>query len=562
MVLIVSRLNVNSYYQLLYYIQMSNIYIDITNLYTKGGFMSRYAGDLYIAVIICLIVFLVMAYYWVNNNIQPILNDWSNQKCNPAVIPFAGMINAPSGTSSLDFTSQNFEQCIQNILGDITEYAFTPIYYVMTATTSVFQELSDAVNAIRAVFDTVRNSISEQGNDLNSRILNIMLPLTGMMNKMGAIFGKVQGTLISGIYTLYGGFITTESLFLFIYEVVVELLWVILAFILVCFAVGWLFPPTLAAGMAASAFLSILLIPLVVFVIIMSSMSDVFASAGLNTPPSVPQYVCFSGDTKITTQTRGDVKMSELYLGEKLYDGSFVTAFIKSSASSCDMYNIDGILVTGSHLIFEPTRGWVHSCEHSKSIKVPDFKDDYVYCIGTNNKLIHIGGHVFMDWDEINDDEVTELKNNPELRINLPSDFSKYDIHRYIESGLHPNTTMYLQDGTCKCLKDLNVKDVLLYGETVNSIIKIQSDDMEFYNLMQGDNIILSVAKNTEVIIDSLDTIVWKKIESPTVCYHIVTDKGGFKLPGLFIGSYNRGIDRYLEEDKSRGGLYEYLFLS
>jgi len=181
MVLIVSRLNVNSYYQLLYYIQMSNIYTDITNLYTKGGFMSRYAGDLYIAVIICLIVFLVMAYYWVNNNIQPILNDWSNQKCNPAVIPFAGMINAPSGTSSLDFTSQNFEQCIQNILGDITEYAFTPIYYVMTATTSVFQELSDAVNAIRAVFDTVRNSISEQGNDLNSRILNIMLPLTGMM---------------------------------------------------------------------------------------------------------------------------------------------------------------------------------------------------------------------------------------------------------------------------------------------------------------------------------------------------------------------------------------------
>lgn len=540
---------------------MSDIYTDITNLYTKGGFMSRYAGDLYVAIIICLILFLVIAYYWVNNNIQPILNDWSNQKCNPAVIPFAGMINAPSGTSSMDFTSQNFEQCIQNILGDITEYAFVPIYYVMSAITSVFQDLTDAVNAIRAVFDTVRNSISEQGNDLNSRILNIMLPLTGMMNKMGAIFGKVQGSLISGIYTLYGGYITMESLFLFIYEVAVELLWVISAFILICFAVGWLFPPTLAVGLAAAAFLSILLIPLVVFVVIIQQINP-FAAAGLSTPPAVPQYTCFSGDTLINTSTRGCVKISELHLGERLYDGSFITALMKSSASHCEVYNIDGILVTGTHLIFEPTRGWIHSCEHSKSIKVPDFKEDYVYCIGTNNKLIHIGGHVFMDWDEINDDEVTELKNNADLSITLPTNFSKYDIHKYIESGMHPNTMIHLHDGTRKSLKYLNVGDVLLYGETVDSIIKIKSDDMEFYNLMSEGNFITSVSKNTEVIIDSLDNIVWSKTESPDICYHLVTDKGGFKLPGLFVGSYNRGIDRYLEGDKNRGGLYEYLFLS
>ena len=74
---------------------------------------------------------LLLCYYHVQNNIQPILDDWSNQRCNPAVIPFAGMINAPTGESALQFTGENFEQCTQTILGEIAQYAFMPIYYLL-----------------------------------------------------------------------------------------------------------------------------------------------------------------------------------------------------------------------------------------------------------------------------------------------------------------------------------------------------------------------------------------------------------------------------------------------
>lgn len=542
---------------------MSNIYTEITNLYTKGGFMSRYSSDLFIVIILCIVVFLFVMYFWVKNNIQPILADWSNQRCNPAVIPFAGMINAPSGSSSFEYTSQNFEQCTQTILGNITEYAFIPIYYVMNIITAIFQEVSNAVNATRAMFDSIRESIQDQGNDLNSRILNIMLPLTGMMNKVGAIFGKAQGTLIGGIYTLYGGYIAMESLFLYIYELVVNLLWIIFTFIVACFAVGWLFPPTLAAGMAAAAFLSILLIPLVVFIILLTSMSDVFAAAGMDAPPTVPKYVCFAGNTKIKTKHDGNVNISDMYLGQELDNNSYVTALMKSSSRGCELYNIDGIIVTSTHLVYEPTRGWVQSCNHSKSIKINDFKDEYVYCIGTNNKWIHIGEYIFMDWDEINDVEVTELKDNPELITYLPSDFSKYDIHKYLETGMHPDTVIYLRDGSRKCIKDVNVEDRLLYGETVKTIIKIKSDDVSFYDISSGDTIILSATKNTEVIsLGRQKPLLWKKTSSPLVCYQLITNRGGFKLPGLFIGSYNRSVDRYLNEDKLKGGLSEYLFLS
>jgi len=57
-------------------------------------------------------------------NIQPIKDDWKNQRCNPGVIPFAGFINKPDDKSAIDFTSENFVYCTLNI--------FKPLAYALT----------------------------------------------------------------------------------------------------------------------------------------------------------------------------------------------------------------------------------------------------------------------------------------------------------------------------------------------------------------------------------------------------------------------------------------------
>ena len=84
---------------------MANIYKEINELYTKSGYFSRYAGDLLITFFLCLTVFVIVSYFKVMNEIQPIVDDWNNQKCNPSVIPFAGLINKPDGVSAFDFTA-------------------------------------------------------------------------------------------------------------------------------------------------------------------------------------------------------------------------------------------------------------------------------------------------------------------------------------------------------------------------------------------------------------------------------------------------------------------------
>lgn len=528
----------------------NNIYDKITDLYTKGGYFTRYAGDFWLTIILCLIVFVVVSYYHVQNNIQPIIDDWSNQRCNPAVIPFAGMINAPSGQSAIDFTGENFEQCSQNILGEIAQFAFMPIYYLLNTVTVMFNELASSMDSMRAMFNNMRNSVSDQGNDLFSKSLNITLPIVHIFRKLGAIMGKVQGTLISGMYTLYAGYITTNSLFMFIYEATISILYIILAFILLCFGIGWLFPPMLAAGLGAAAFMSLLLIPIIILIVIMQ---DIFSAAGIKSPPAVPGY-CFSGNTLIKMHNGKNKKLSEIIIGDSLADSGNVTAIMKSSSKDCNLFNIDGVIVTSTHKVYHDGK-WICACDHPKSFYLDNFYDEYVYCIGTSSKTIKIKNMIFADWDEVDDIDVNELRQLDSLE--LPLTFTRENIHEYLDSGLHPDTIIYLDDGRGIFISDIEVNDVLLFGERVTSAIKIKADDLHtFHRISCNGEEIIKCSKNTDITIDSLgeeSCLEYEEIEKPKYMNHLVTDKGGFKLNGIHVGEYSRGVDRHLSEEAMNG---------
>ena len=528
---------------------MDNIYDEITNLYTKGGFFTRYSGDFWITAILCLAVFVIVSYYWVISSRQPIIDDWVNQRCKPAVIPFAGMINAPDGKSSFEYTGENFEYCVQNIVQDIGQIALTPIYYLINIVTSHLQGISDSINSARGMSNNLRISISAQGNDLYNRLLGVTMPIVFMMRKISAIIGKTQGTLISGLYTLYGAFITTESSFLFIYELVVKLLWIIYSFIIACFAIGWMFPPTLAAGLSAVSFLSVLLIPVVMFILTMNSVSGTFSKSNMKSPPPIPKLgkklgFCFAGETKIKTKLNRDVMIKDIKLGQELFDGSVVTALMKSTSSGSSFYSVCGIIVTGTHKIYEENVGWINVSQHSKCVPIKNFNEQYIYCIGTSSKIIKIDELVFSDWDEINDDILEKLgANSKHIHSNI---LNRYDIHKYFDVGIHPDTMIQLGNGRKIPIKEIEVNDVLSAGEIVETVITVKTDDIEeFCNVTTHDgSFIISATKNTELIMN--DELVRNQVEPPSICYHLITNIGGFVAAGAFVSDYNRGIDQFV----------------
>ena len=77
----------------------------IFDFYNSKGFLERYGVDLFITAIILLIVFIMASYYSVMNQLEPIRTDWANKRCNPSVMPFAGIINAPEGESKFKYAA-------------------------------------------------------------------------------------------------------------------------------------------------------------------------------------------------------------------------------------------------------------------------------------------------------------------------------------------------------------------------------------------------------------------------------------------------------------------------
>ena len=59
---------------------MDTIQKKIINLYNKKGFLDKYSSDLYIAIFIILLFFILTSYFMVMYKLKPLKEDWPNQR--------------------------------------------------------------------------------------------------------------------------------------------------------------------------------------------------------------------------------------------------------------------------------------------------------------------------------------------------------------------------------------------------------------------------------------------------------------------------------------------------
>ena len=142
----------------------------INKITKKIGYLDKYGGSVVVTGIVLFIFFLIFSYFYVMNRLKPIKADWVNQKCNPAVMPFAGIINAPPSKSKIDYTADNFYQCTQTILATIIGYFMEPINLTVEMMTKFWSEIMKSVNMIRHVFAYIRNRIMAIVSNIFGRI--------------------------------------------------------------------------------------------------------------------------------------------------------------------------------------------------------------------------------------------------------------------------------------------------------------------------------------------------------------------------------------------------------
>jgi len=307
------------------------------------------SSDISLTVIIILIFILLYVFNILIVGIKNIKNNWPKYRCNPVVMPFASFFGQNPTT--------NFTYCIQtmqsNYMGELTQ----PLQYNMGVLGNISNSLVTSINSVRAFFNNIRGFITYIIQSVFGVFLNILIEFQRIVINIKDTISKIAGLLAALMYTLDGSIKTMDS--------------------------AW------------------------------------------NGPPGqLVRMLCFHPDTKLQLDDGEIVSMKNIPLNATLKNGCKVRAVMNISNVDDNgnqvesLYKVKGgennddILVSGSHLIYDPeVKGFVHVKDLKG--KTPSVETDIdcktFACLITSNHTIPIGEWTFHDWEDNNGSKSKDL---------------------------------------------------------------------------------------------------------------------------------------------------------
>jgi len=516
----------------------------INKMYEGLSYFDQYGGSVLLFIAATIIVCLVWAYSKVIINIQPIKDDWVNQRCNPAVIPFAGIVNPPDGTSPIDFTQENFTYCTQNVLKSIAGIAVAPLTYIMHTITVVFEEIAAAFQYIRNLIDSIRQKFAAISEELFGRASNVMFTFFPIIIKIKDAMQRSQAVMATSVYTFLGTYMTLKSIMGAIVQIVV----IILIALAILVVIMWLCLNFFVAipGTALFAIVASFLIVILVFC------TDTLhiPVPGMPGPPKKPS--CFDGNTLLKMEDGTTKKIKDIVVGDILAEDGEVTAKILLSAADITMYDLFGLTVSGTHKV-KHFGNWIFISEHPDAIKIHKYNEQYIYCLNTESKEIHIealdieNNLIFNDWDEIYDDEtvfkLSSVIGDPCL--------SRKNIHKEFDVGVSGNTKIQMMVGNDVSIQNIKPGMLLKNANCVYGLVEVKASDLKqkLFNLGGNQESLVLGSESLDRISEStLDKFCENPDKTEEKLYHLLTDSGNFYINSVLFNDYNSAIELFLDK--------------
>jgi hypothetical protein len=245
-------------------------------------------------------------------------------------------------------TLKNFSFCIQNIQTSFMGELLKPMNLNMDGVQSITKSLTKDLNFARKFMSGFRFDLGGIFSNIFATLFNVMVEIQRLVISVKDMVGKFTGILITTLYVLEGAIMTMNS--------------------------AWSGPPG-----------------------------------------ELVRALCFHPETKLKTKDGEIFSMKDIPLNSVLPNGSRVCAVMQISNLDKNggivekMYKVKDIIVSGSHLIYDPK---VDNFIHVKDLPVAEETDitcPVLYCLITSDHTIQIGDWIFHDWEDSNGSESKNL---------------------------------------------------------------------------------------------------------------------------------------------------------
>jgi hypothetical protein len=419
---------------------------------------------------------------------------------------------------------------------DSSEELLQPLNTITDMITDLYVTLQSAIDGIRGATAKLRKRLTDVVVQIMGKVLGVVTPIQVMFATFSDIMQKTQGVMAASLFTILGIFNTLQAGMGAAVEGIIKILIVMVGVI----AALWIMPFTMPAAAISTAIFLTISIPVAIITAIVSKALKIKSSG-------VPG-LCFDEDTLIKMGDGTWTKIKDVELGRVLGtcetglihtgSGTTVTGAMRLTRRNEKMYELNGITVSGSHVV-EFCDKWIKVSDHPYANLLASYNKPYLYCLNTSSKTITIDGTKFTDWDELYGEAL-----NAVLKLS-PLVFEK------IDGGFASNSLVELRDGTMISMKDVVPDAVLKNGATVLGTVKVKlSSKNRVFNYCLGDSVVFTGA-NINVLNDNRGTIVKKreinKVKEETM-YHLITDTGEFVVSNIKVYDYNSLVDKYSKQ--------------
>lgn len=324
-----------------------------------------------------------------------VARNWEARRCDPGVAAMAGFFKPSTDPrTATQFARDNWSFCQKEYVQDGIRAAAAVPKALAESEGAVVGVIRDIASTVADVFFGIWNIVHEAYSTFMDRMKVVAKLMHNFMIQLHSIVERLQASILAiifGLISLIKALVSTVQVVLIVAIVIVGIL---IALQIILF---FLLLPISGLIITVSAIVS------VVAVVIATAIAAAMV-AELYTPGA-----CFAGGTQVLLgRGRGATPIESVRIGDVLVDGGVVTATHRFYQAE-QFYEIDGVRVTGDHLIQSSERG-------SEFIRVRDHSDaardatcgstpQPLWCLTTTTRRIPVQGkttaHLFADWEEI-----------------------------------------------------------------------------------------------------------------------------------------------------------------
>ena len=326
-----------------------------------------------------------------------VMNDWENRRCDVPIMTAALFFKPDTDTrTNSEFATENFSFCMKSYVDRFINLFSEPIMKLFGKQVDASTSAANALNMVRNIAHTMHAAFTKYIASYFKKFTASVFEMNRMIQYFKMAMDRVNGIFTSMIFSGLSIFRGIINFILFVIRVIMIICAIMLIIIIILFFVLFPIMPIILATLGA----------IITGVLILSGViSGTIASEA----EGQRKGFCFSEDTEVLVKDEKRIRVQDIKVGDELGQYGTVTAIIQMDGTHVELYCLDGVYVSESHLVLGTDKVWKAVSSDERAVP-SNKKSAIVYCFNTTSNIIPVCGTtattLYRDWEEIsNEDE-------------------------------------------------------------------------------------------------------------------------------------------------------------